>query len=186
MSEQKPQTTITERDLEVIKQAFQGNDALLKTMRALFFGMGVTDAEKELILKTFSNDELFAVVSNRFYPQLNKETPIGQAQDVWLGAETMVFGAPKDTIQQAIEYKNRALKMTHVALGLLRNPDGEAPRVRYVPDEIVGDELGLELLARNQYVRHIENQLLFLKVIADTKKETTQETTKRVQQNSAK
>lgn len=180
------QLKVTEAELSKIKEVFLGNDALLKAMRGLFFGLGITDAEKELIKTTFANDEIYNIIKNRFYPTLKKDDNIGQAQDIWLGAETMIFGVPRDTIVQAIEYKNRAMKMVKKAIELLRDPEGESVNVEYNPDLIVNDELGLVLLARNQYVRHIESQLLFLKVIAETKKDSPKEAEARAVQNSTK
>lgn len=178
--------SFNERELDKIKETFKGNDYLLKTMRALFFGLGVSDSDKELIKSTFANDELFSIIANRFYPELSKDSEIGMVQDIWLGAETMVFDKAPSTIAQAIQYKDRSSKMTKHALGLLRNPDLEAPRVLYEPSQVVNDELGIELLARNQYVRHIESQLLFLKVIAETHKKDDKEKQKTLEKNSTK
>lgn len=181
---QQQQLKVTETELSKIKEVFLGNDALLKAMRGLFFGLGITDAEKELIKTTFANDEIYNIVKNRFYPTLKKDDNIGQAQDIWLGAETMIFGVPRDTIVQAIQYKDRAMKMVKRGLDLLKDPISDGIHVEYNPN--IPDELGIDLLARNQYVRHVESQLLFLKVIAETKKDTPKEAEERATKNSAR
>lgn len=186
MTENQQRINVNQNELQKIKQAFKDNDILLKAMRALFLGLGVTSEEKQLIKSTFADDELFTLVADRFYPTLKKDTAIGQVQDIWLGAETMIFGVARDTIAQAILYKDRSAKMVQKALGLLRNVDGEAPRVRYEPTEVVNDELGIELLARNQYIRHIESQIYFLKVIAETKEDSPKEIERKSAVNSTK
>jgi len=184
MSEQ--QIKVSEEEIAKLKSAFADNEVLLKAMRALFFNLGVTKAEKEMIKTTFADVELLKIVSKRFNPRLSKESSIGQVQDVWLGAEQMVFNMAESTIKQAIGYKDRAIKMVDHALGLLVDPDKEGPRVNYEPSEVVNDPLGIELLARNQYIRHIENQLMFLMLVAGKKEETPQQTKKRLSMDSTK
>jgi len=175
-----------DKELEIIKKTFAENEYLIKAIRALFFGLGVTDDEKKIIKSTFSDDELMTIMHRRFCPELDKNSPVGQVQDVWLGAEQMVFGASRDTIQQALEYKNDAIVMTKQALALLADPNGEAPIVSYNPKSYPLDTLGISLLSRNQYIRHIESQLNILYTIAGKKDETIAETKERINRNSSK
>lgn len=158
---------VSERELEVIRKYFKGNEPLLKSIRALMFGLETSQAEKDLIAATFADNELYQIFERRFYPTLSKDTPIGQVQDVWLGVEQMVFSQSRDTITQALQYKENALKMTRYALDLLRNPNNTPPEVSFSATQ--ADPLAVDLLARNQYIRHIEQQLLFLWVIAEQK-----------------
>ena len=98
----------------------------------------------------------------------------------------MVFGFPKDVIYQAVHYKEKALQMTKMALALLENPDGLRVDVSYDPQQSLVDDLGVNLLARNQYLRHIESQLLYIKMIADTEEKTPAQIKKLQAQNSVK
>mgnify|MGYP001617285719 CR=1 FL=1 len=41
-----------EKDISLIKGAFTDNESLLKSMRALFLGLEITQQEKEIIKKT--------------------------------------------------------------------------------------------------------------------------------------
>jgi len=183
MNEQEqPRLNVDEKEISLIKATFAENDELLKAMRALAFGLPVSDTNKETIKKTFANDELVKIMRKRLVPQLDADAPIGQVADVWLGVEQMIFNVPRDTVTQAIKYKARAVDMTKQALELFIDPSRERISLDVTGVE---DELGINILARNQYIRHIESQLLFLKMIAGTKDETPDEAKKRLTQDSA-
>lgn len=166
-------TEQNEKDNDVIRANFKENDSLLKALRALFLGLEVTKAEKETIQTTFKNEDLRRIVRTKFYPMLSRETPIGQVADVWLGVEQQIFNVSRDTIEQAIKYKDLALDYTEMAMNLLVNPDGERPLMHYsakVAFNDGSDPLGIKLLARNQYIRHVETQLTSLWIIANQNK----------------
>lgn len=174
---------ITDKEVAIIQSVF--TEEILKSMRALFFGLPITKLEKDEIKGIFADPMVMAIVYKRFYPTLDKDTPIGQVQDVWLGAEQMVFGAPPDTVAQALGYKELSLKYTLQALALLKNPDGEGILVEYSPKKYLHDPLGIVLLGRNQFIRHVEQQLLFLWLIAQTKATTPEEVKKKKQKDSS-
>jgi len=180
----EPTINVNEKEIDLIKRTFQDNEQLLKSIRALFFGLGVTEEEKALIKETFSSDELKTIMWKRFYPQLDNKTPIGQVQDIWLGAEQMVFGQNPNVIDQAVKYKDLSLKYTKQSLELLENPDGQSVNINYDPNRILNDPLQIQLLARNQFIRHIEQQLLFLWVIASQKESTPKEIKEKMTKNS--
>lgn len=160
---------VPEKEQEIIRSTFKDNEPLLQAIRALMFGLSPTSEEKERVRTAFANKELLTIVRRRFYPVLDKTSPIGQVQDAWMGAEQMVFGQSPSTVEQAIGYKEIALHMTKAGLDLLENPDAPAPELSYSKVRYPNDPLGVQLLARNQYIRHVEQQLLFLKLIADQK-----------------
>lgn len=153
---------VAQKDIDLIKASF--DEDLLKIVRALFLGLEVTANEKALVKKAFANPDLRALMAKRFYPQLERDTPIGQASDIWLGAEQMVFGYTPDTIYQAVRYKQLAIDMIKLSLALLENPEGPRPSVAFEPP--VGPtadrdvQLQTALLARNMYIRLVESQLL--------------------------
>jgi hypothetical protein len=159
---------IPEKEKELIRRSFGGDDTVLKAVRALFFNLPVTEADRAAIKSTFGG-EMLAITRKRFLPSLDKETPIGQVQDVWLGAEQMVFAQSPQTIEQAIQYKAQAIEMTKVALALLENPDGPKVDIEFAASKYLNDPLGINLLARNQFIRHVEQQLLMLWLVANDK-----------------
>lgn len=183
MSAELPQ--VNEAELALIKRTFMGNEALLKSIRALFLGLDVSMEEKKMIKATFEAPDVMQIMRNRFYPTISKDTPIGQIQDAWLGVENMVFGQAPHAIEQAVNYKEIALKHTAQALDLLVNPDGERPDLVYNALKHPNDPLQVNLLARNQFIRHVEQQLLFLHLIASQKDKTPEEIKKTTQKDSS-
>lgn len=166
MGEQTPQMQVDEKDLAVIQRTFKDNDELLQSMRAVMLNLSPSEGDKKLVNSTFADDALYTLVYKRFLPTLSKESPIGQASDVWLGAEQMVFGQSESAILQAIEYKERSIEMTQKALEALRDSSKIVADVVFSARKYLNDPWGINLLARNQFIRHIESQLLFLKLIA--------------------
>lgn len=182
MNEQSNQPrNLSEKEQELIQRVF--SDDLLRSMRAVMLNLDPTETDKETVKNVFAGDEIFAVIRRRFYPTLSRDSEIGQVQDVWIGVEQMVFGQSKDTIYQAVAYKEEALKMTEQALQLLKDPTLDPVDVSYTVNLGV-DPFQVRLLARNQFIRHVEQQLLFLKLIADQKKETTDQEVARKKQDS--
>lgn len=182
---QKKQLVVSDREIDIIKATFSENDSLLKAMRAIFFGLEVTGEERESLKSTFSNPELVQIMYKRFLPAINKDTPIGQITDVWMGVESQIFGVPKETIYQAVMQKSIAVQMVERGLRTLQNPEAEVINISYDPNSIITDELGVKLLARNHYLRHVETQLSFLSVIAGQVDETTEQAKKRMQVDSS-
>lgn len=175
----------SEKDLALIKSAFAENEELLLVIRKLFFGESLSQEEKALIVDTFKNKDLVEVLRRKVYGLNNFSTPIGQLSDFWLGVESQIFGASRDTIYQAVESKKMVLEMFEKAFDLLSNPDGE----RVVLTDVFTidlDPLQVRLIARNLYMKSIETALLTIKTIAGTKNETVEETVKRLEKNSNK
>jgi len=183
MTEQKQLTNLTEVENEALKKAFNDSEGLLQSIRAVLLNLDPTENDKNTVASIFKDELVLQAVTKRLYPTLDPKASIGQVSDIWLGVEQMIFGVSQETIKQGIEYKKLALEMTKKAVELLKNPFGEPVDLSYDPE---GDELGIRLLARNQYIRHIEGQLLFIKIIADQKSETPQETQKRLEQSSTR
>lgn len=182
---QKEQTqprNINDKETAIIQAVF--TEDILKSIRALIFGLPMTKPEKDEIKGIFSDPMVMAIMYKRFYPTLDKDTPIGQVQDVWLGVEQMINGQHPDSIAQAIGYKDLALEYTRQALELLVNPEGTPIRMEYSPKSYPNDHLGIVLMARNMFIRHVEQQLLFLWLIAQTKPEKSAEIIKKKKQNS--
>lgn len=173
------------KDIDVIKSAFAENDELLVMIRKLFFGGKLTADEKKIITSTFSNEEVVEVLRRKVYGINNFETPIGQLSDFWLGAETQIFGANRDTVYQAIMSKELVLSMFTKAFNLLSNPDGERVSINFIND-IQADPLGVSLISRNLYMKAVESALHAVKVIAGMKSETVEDAVKRMQSDSSK
>lgn len=177
------QQGLRKEEISLIQGLFKENDYLLKVMRALFLGFELTDEEKDLIKSTFASKELMKLIWKIFCPSLHKDMEIGQIEDEWLGTEKMIIGAQPDNIQQVIQFKDKQIEMTRQAIKLLADPDGKSVDISYNPNN---DMLGVSLLARSQFIRHIESQLMALKVVAGQKSETPEEEAERLVKDSNK
>ncbi len=180
--------SVAQRDIDLIKASF--DEDLLKIVRALFFDLEVTDAEKTIVKKAFSNPDLRALMWKRFCPQLERDTPIGQASDIWLGAEQMIFGYSPDTAYQAVRYKELAIEMIKISLALLENPNGPRPNVKFTPPvgPMVDRDVQLQthLLARNMFIRLVESQLLTFWLTTQQKTDNPKEKEVKKGKDSAK
>lgn len=178
-----------EQENELIRTVFDKDQKLLKAMRAVMLNLDPTPDEKTLVRSAFESDALFAAISHRFIPQLNKNAPIGMLQDVWLGVEEMIFGRDPDTIFQAVQYKKIAIECTQIALLALRDPDISTDNLSYKPMDLdlARREVQLQtwLLGRNQFIKHVETQLKFLDNVVQAAPESPAEQKKRAKKDSA-
>ncbi len=160
--------TRTELDNLAIKRVFKDNDKLLLAMRAVMLGLGANDGEKKMVRDAFQDRELLAAVSQRFLPRIRKDEPLGNLSEVWGGTEKMVFGFERDTIAQALQYKQLGIQMLREAINLLVGPDLPGPSIEVVID-VEADPLAIQLLGRNQFIKAVEEQLVGLKIVASQK-----------------
>lgn len=184
MVDKKEKLMYNEAEISMIKELFADNEYLLKVLRRLFWGIDISKEDKDLILKTFKRDGSKEVLKRKFYGELDVETPIGQLSDFWMGVEGQVFGASRDTIEQAITSKVMVLENFNKAFALLSNPDGEKPNMSVM--SLVSDPLQSSMIARNIYLKAVETALFTIKTIAGKKEESLEETIKRISQDSAK
>lgn len=169
-----PSNSAQEKDAALIKSVFKDKEDFLLQIRALFLGVPLLDDEKVNIKNVFSNPDLMDLFNRRFLPDVSgsRNNPIGQVQDVMLGAEQMVFGAPALQIEQATRYKARAIEFTKHALVLLTNPDGVPVPYKYSTYE--EDPMQIDLMARNMFISHVDKQLMMLHLIANQKPQPTE------------
>lgn len=176
-----------EEDLKLMKQVFKNNPTLLQTLQDMFLGFELTADEKSLVKTAFADENLYRIFKNKFTPHLTKGVMVGQQSDQWGGLEKDIYGAPRDTIYQAVHYKKEAMAMADKAVALLKNPDGERPDLSYNPDLNASDPLQINLLARNMYIAMVQQQLAMIWVMTEQEAgESPQETAKRIAQDSTK
>jgi hypothetical protein len=183
---EKPRLMYSDNDINLIKATFAENEELLLSIRKLFFGAEISPEEKANIKNIFSKPQVKEVFRKKVYGLNNLDTPIGQLSDFWLGVETQVFGANRETIEQAITSKDLVLKMFQKAFDLLDNPDGEKVNLDFNATSLITDPLGIQIIARNLYMKAIETSLLAVQTIAGKKDETLEQTLQRLQKDSSR
>ena len=169
----------------LIKRTFKGNRELLQLVQSAMLGLDLTAQERKILRDNFAGTEIMKVVRKRFMPQITKDTPVGQMQDPWGGVEEMIFGRDPQTIQQALLYKEGAIEWTAKALERLEDPEKDGVSIGYEPKLYPNDPLGINLLVRNQFIKHVQTTLSILWVLAENNdEETPQQTAQRLQRDS--
>lgn len=177
---------VTDQEVELLKATFKGNEALLKSIRSLFFGFDLTDEEKTTIKSLFSNAPLKEAFRKKLFPKLSNEVPIGQCVDFWMGTENQIFGASPDTIQQALLSKQQVNDMLTAAMGLLSDPSGAAMNLSYNAKSIEKDPMGIALMSRNLFIKTVETGLMFVQMTAEQVQKTPAELAMEARKNSTK
>jgi hypothetical protein len=188
MADIKPvQTIFAEKEVQIIKKNFAGNDTLLKAIRALLQGFDITPTERDLIKSVFKDKEVLRVFKGKVYPEFERDDtlPIGSIRDFWSGTENNIFGGSRDMISQTIESKRILLGLLKVAMESLVNPDGNKVNLNFDGTYQL-DPLQTFLLARNLYLRTIETALDFVNKIANQSSESPSQTKTRLNKNSVK
>lgn len=178
-------TADAEKDLLV--SVFKGNDHLLKMTRMLMFGLDVSVQDKKLIKNTFSDPQVKKAFRKKIYPIFEEDIPeihLNSLADFWYGVEANVLGQSKETIYQSLQSKVMVKKMLEDAMSLLDNPDLKLINLSYSPSLM--DELGVSLIARNLYVKAVNEGVNIIKMIVDQVQEPEAVRKERLTKNSSK
>ncbi len=173
-----------EKDQEVLRKTFFDNEGLLRAMSKVMFGVALSEPEKGMLRTTFADDEVFYVVKRRFLPSLDDPMSLAQAKDAWSGIELDIAGKPRDVVEQLVGYKARLIAMTEQAVVLLRNPEDPAVDLS-VDARLINDPLGTKVLARAQYIVNVNQQISFLWIAGNQKKEEAPASTAAAKANKA-
>lgn len=156
-------------ELEVLKGIFKDNEALIKSLRNLFFGYAISEDQKKIIKDTFKDEKTRELFRKKIYPKPTDDAPIGNISDQWVHiTEDKILGASKEYIYQLVESRKLTFQMLDKAMLLLENPDGEKVDVSFSPN-IIADELQIGLLARNKYMNTIEASLAMIYKLVEQK-----------------
>lgn len=148
--------------VRVIKSAFENNQVGLQSLRAVLLNLEPTLAEKRLVTSLFANEELLKVFSRMLVNNSDKYSHILDFSDPWLPMTRAIIDKPQESIKQAIDSQELSLKYARQGLGLLTNPDGEAPDLAIDLEDVTG----IKLIARNTYIQNVKQQLENLYLIA--------------------
>lgn len=182
---EKKNLSLPEKEVALLKKTFKDNEMLLKLIRAVLFGFDVTEVERKTVQDIFANKELLLSFRKKIYPELSKESPIGQITDFWMGTEANIFGASRDTIYQAVQSKQKVLTMLEAGLKSLADSTAPCVDISYNPQSVV-DELQISLLARNLYMKSVESGLHIINQIVNHKEKTPEQKALAAEKNSSK
>lgn len=173
---------IADDELDFIKQQFANNDQLLRSIRALMYGLDVLPTEKSEIKKAFSSPLALRTAQKLFLPSIADDVPIGQCID-----SLMTIKFDGQSVEQSIiivEARERMMGMMATALKLLEDPEGL--KVTTELGNLAGTERLTQLIARNSFIVQTDQSLLQIKLLAGQKTETVEQTKKRLQADSSR
>lgn len=177
-------------ELSLIKNTFSENDELLYMIRKVFLQFELTEDERK-ILKQIINKEVYAVIKKRILPVVEADSPMGNMGDLYqtLSNDLKVKGVDEmaplfEAKQVEIDYLTQQLKVLKdvekpvpilIKLDDLADLNGKSPEQRFI-----------DTTARNFLLGYIDPMLTHLKTLAGQKKETLEETKKRLERDSNK
>jgi hypothetical protein len=169
----------TDQELELIKQTFAEDDALLIILRKVLM-QGELNAVELARLPVLQSKDVVKLLRKIILPAYDLEAPIGQTTDIWSGLNLPVQVKVQMTphikaMKKLVDYLNDRFSVLE---------GNEAKETDKLSDLLDGTFEGIS--ARQRIIEVVEKGLLFLKVIAGSKAETSDEQKKRLMQNSNK
>lgn len=179
--------TIQEQENELIKQYFKDNNALIKSLRSLFFGLPVTDEEKSVIKEIFKSEELKTAFRKNFYSKFGDEVVIEKIGDFWAGLDiNNIIGSNPQEIKQVMDSRQLAYVWLEKSMELLNNPDGEKVDLSWDASSLEDDPYAIKFLARSKFMNTIASGLNIINILANTKAKTQEEVLASLKKNSSK
>lgn len=159
---------------EELCQSYFKEESTLKTIRAVLLNIEPSKEDLAFVKDLFKNEALRRMFRDRFLGIPNKDAQIGAYSDFWLGAETDLYGADKTKITQTLIYKENVRKMLEENLERMFEGKPANFDLEYKDD----DDLATNLISRNQYIRNVETNLVFIKVLANKREASYSEESK--------
>ena len=177
MEEKKSQRRegyVLDKEKDLLQSYFKDNEELLLALRNLLLGFELDENEKAILSQVLRSDEAIKLLNKIFFPQLGKKVPIGQSVDLWMTVKL------EDPSRDKVNIKARQLliKKIETALKRLENLEIEIDLTPVLTVE--------ELMNRNTFITHIEQQLTMIRTMANMDKETEEERIVRQAKDSLK
>ena len=159
---------VLDNELAMLNAVFAENDDLLVAVRNVFFDIANSEDEKFVADAFAGKKELLALMRKMFLPELSREIPLGQTVDLWLTVDVKERDEA-ETVSQ-VQSRNALIGFIEKSLKLL---DGATEKVDLSinPKKITKSEI----LARNNFIQHVEAVLLQIRVLAGMKNETAEQ-----------
>lgn len=174
---------VSDVEIALLNGLFADNEGLLIAIRNVFFGIASKE-EKQFVEDAFSGKkEALKLMRKMFLPEIAPEIPLGQTIDLWRTLdikdkddhEFLGQMVATDILIKGIETSLRLLEDSNLdGVDLVINPKKID---KYTKPEII---------ARNNFVSHIEGVLLQMKILAGMKNETPEQIKERIAKNSTK
>ena len=187
----RAKSRFTDREFFLLKNTFADREDLLIITRKIFLQIELTKEEQAIRLTTF-NKEVVDTMRKLFLPEIKGDEPYQQVTDLWSKAQI--------NIEERIEDADILVTAHGTFIDYIRQqldefgiPSEEAPldfkaleyNIDYM-NEKSGMEKAVALITRQKIVKHVEDNIGQLMIIAGRKEESEEEQLKRIYQNSNK
>lgn len=188
MDKIKKQTNrFSDAELNTIKSTFSENDDLIKALRKHFLQLPLSAVDQAILGTIKGKEAVLKVIRKAYLPEIDGDAPIHQVVDLLLTLKiddkTPELAYPHILARhKLIEYIDGQLKFLEV--------NGNAANLNFVYlgniDNKKADDAYVDLLARNTFISHNEQQLSMFLLLAGRKDETPEQTMARIQKDSTK
>lgn len=178
---------ITDAELSLLKNTFAERQDIFILMRKVFFQVKLSASEQKLLKPVFSSQPVLDIVRKIFLPEIWFEAPIGQQVDLWMTIE--IKDKSIDELAAHIEARKGIIEFLVAGLYRLQNFSNENLNDSIVNFFVKGKddkEVFVNLLTRNSFINHVEQQLNQINFLSGMKTETVEETKTRLAMNSNK
>lgn len=182
----------SETEIDLMRNTFLENDELAKLIRKRLLQMDLTEDEQGLLKRLVpSGSDLFNLVKKTVHPALDGDAPFFQMVDIYLNADVK----EKPIEIATLNILAREIMYTYLDETFEKFYDFEASfksnfkeLTSNVQWKLKDDErmLCASFLARNTLLNHIDFQLNQLVILANTKKQTSEEIAEKNKKKSTK
>lgn len=173
---QEMQTSFVEKRNRDTHSFAYNNEPLLRAMRALLAGFEVSEGDKSLIGSIFKGKpELQKLASSFFFGEYSQDNPIGTQPDFFMGTEQEILGREPHAIKQVLDAKRLVLGALKKLTSYLENGETDDDKLissLHNHDMLLADETGALIIARNLYLKTIENALVAIMMTAESYQST--------------
>lgn len=167
---------ISDTEKSLLKSTFKDRNDILLALRNLFFGFDLDERERGLIT-TMNTPAVRKLLRKMILPELEKDIPIGQSIDLWMTVQIHSL----DEFQTQVSARMKLIRKVETALSMLETPGIGKVDLKF-KDTIAHDDL----ISRNNFITHIEAQLLAIRTIVNQLDETPEQKAERQRKDSAK
>lgn len=176
-------------ELDLIKSLFSENEELLFLIRKVLLQFELTEREN-LILKNSINEDTYQLLRKTFLPEIDSEAPLFQLSDMRVALKNDLTAKDVDGMGPLFEAKKLEIDYLNQQFKILEGLESNPSQKIKLSDmaRLDGDKYQnyVNLTAWNYLMTYIDSYINELRNLANLKKETQEETIKRLRRNSAK
>lgn len=171
---------ISDEELSVIKNTFAENDELLQVIRKAMLELAPVGDEKAIL---DLSPEVHGVLRKMLLPEIDGTTPLGQTIDLWMTVQ--ISDKPPEIAHLILQSRQMLIDRIKAGLDSLKAWKVSSAYTDFIITEDSDFDYA-NLIARNTFINHVDQQLIQIKILAGQKDETVEQTKERLAKDSSK